>query len=149
MKTAWKQDLELSALRFAHKKENAKLGDRATRFTEGGYCTLFSEGMALKDKTQGPHGRANALIAGACASVYEDEFGHMLKGIVGLDAEGLTAAEWATLKRMALDQLRGRILMRNAQFGASLAGAALERALEGRCGPIAFDYAKAESKLAA
>lgn len=149
VKTAWKEDLELSALRFAHKKDNAKLGDRATRFTEGGYCTLFSEGMKLKDRTQAPHGRANALIAEACASVYEDEFGHMLKGIVGLDAEGLAAAEWATLKRMALEQLRARIHMRNAQFGMPLAGAALERALAGRCEPIVFDYRKAGSRLAA
>ena len=149
VKTAWKEDLELSALRFAHKKENPKLGERATRFTEGGYCTLFSEGMALKNRTQGPHGRANALIAAACASVYEDEFGHMLKGIIGLDAEGLSAAEWATLKRMALEQLRGRIHMRNAQFSSPLAGAALERALSGRGDPIAFDYAKAGSRLAA
>ena len=89
------------------------------------------------------------MIAEACASVYEDEFGHMLKGIVGLDAEGLSAAEWATLKRMVLEQLRGRIHMRNAQFGAPLAGAALERALGGRGDPIAFDYAKAGSRLAA
>jgi len=149
VKTAWKEDLELSALRFAHKDENAKLGARATRFTEGGYCTLFSEGMRLKDQTHGPHGRANVLIAEACAKVYEDEFGHMLKGIVGLDAEGLSAAEWSTLERMALEQLRGRIHMRNAQFGAPLAGAALERALAGRDDPIAFDYAKAGSRLAA
>ena len=149
VKNAWKEDLELSALRFAHKKENPKLGDRATRFTEGGYCTLFSEGMALKGRTQGPHGRANALIAQACASVYEDEFGHMLKGIVGLDAEGLAVAEWAALERMVLEQLRGRIHMRNAQFGGPLEGAPLERALSGHGEPIAFDYAKAGSRLAA
>lgn len=147
VKTAWREDLELSALRFAHKKENAKLGDRATRFTEGGYCTLFSEGMKLRESTQGQHGRANTLIAKACASVYEDEFGHMLKGIMGLEGDGLAAADWSTLQRMALDQLRARIHMRNAQFGAPLAGAALERALAGRCEPIAFDYGKA--KLAA
>ena len=149
VKTAWPEDLELSALRFAHKKENAKLGDRATRFTEGGYCTLFSEGMALKNRTQGPHGRANALIAEACAQVYEDEFGHMLKGIVGLDADGLASADWATLERMSLEQLRGRIRMRNAQFGHPLSGAALERALSGRCAPLAFDYGKAGARLAA
>ena len=144
VKTAWKEDLELSALRFAHKKENPGLGDRATRFTEGGYCTLFSEGMQLKGRTHGPHGRANALIATACASVYEDEFGHMLKGIMGLEGDGLTAADWSTLQRMALEQLRARIHMRNAQFGGPLAGAALERALAGRCEPIAFDYGKAK-----
>jgi hypothetical protein len=149
LKGGWPEDLALSGLRFAHKKENAKLGDRATRFTEGGYCTLFSAGMALSARTDGPHGRANALIAEACSRVYEDEFGHMLKGIVGLDAEGLSATEWAMLERMALEQLRGRIRMRNAQFGNPLAGSALERALAGGCAPIAFDYAKAGSRLAA
>ena len=149
LKGGWPEDLELSALRFAHKKENAKLGQRATNFTEGGYCTLFSEGMALKNRARGPHARADALIAEACALVYEDEFGHMLKGIVGLDAEGLSATEWAMLERMALEQLRGRIRMRNAQFGNPLAGSALERALGGRCAPLAFDYAKAGTRLAA
>jgi len=149
LKGGWPEDLALSALRFAHKKENARLGERATRFTEGGYCTLFSEGMALKDRTQGPHGRANVLIAAACAQVYEDEFGHMLKGIVGLDGEGLSATEWTMLERMALEQLRGRIRMRNAQFGNPLTGFALERALAGACTPIAFDYAKAGARLAA
>src|SRR5258706_332440 len=119
------EDLALSALRFAHKQENVRLGERATRFTEGGYCTLFSEGMALKNRTQGPHGRANALIAEACAQVYEDEFGHMLKGVVGLDAEGLAAGEWATLERMALEHLRRRIRMRHGPFRHPLAPFAL------------------------
>ena len=149
VKTAWQEDLELSELRFAHKKENPRLGERATRFTEGGYCTLFSEGMSLRSKIHGPQGRANGLIAAACASVYEDEFGHMLKGIVGLDADGLAAADWRTLERMSLEQLRVRIRMRNAQFSGLLAGAALERALDGRCAPLAFDYAKAGARLAA
>ena len=149
VKSAWKEDLALSGLRFTHKKEDARLGDRACRFTEGGYCTLFSEGMTLRARRSGPHARADALIAEACAKVYEDEFGHMLKGIVGLDAEGLSAVEWATLERMSLEQLRARILMRNAQFDAPLAGEALERSLAGRCDPIAFDYTKAGSRLVA
>ena len=50
VKQSWKEDLDLSHLRFRHKKENPKLGERATRFTEGGYCTLFSEGMKLRSR---------------------------------------------------------------------------------------------------
>ena len=149
VKAAWKEDLELSELRFAHKNENANLGERATRFTEGGYCTLFSEGMKLMHKVQGPHGRANRLIAEACALVYEDEFGHMLKGVVGLDGERLSSAQWQTLERMSIEQLRARIRMRNAQFGSPLEGAALERAHAGGCAPIEFDYLKAGTRLAA
>ena len=37
----------LTALRFAHQERHGELGMRACKFTEGGYCTLFSEGMAL------------------------------------------------------------------------------------------------------
>jgi len=129
IKAGWKEDLVLTELRFAHKRENAKLGERATRFTEGGYCTLFSEGMKLAGRGDGPHGRANRLIAEACAKVYDDEFGHMLKGIVGLDAEGLGAAEWHRLEEMSLEQLSARISMRNAQFSYPLQGGRLERAL--------------------
>jgi hypothetical protein len=149
VRTAWAEDRALTELRFAHKREHAALGERATRFTEGGYCTLFAEGMKLAGSDAGPHGRANALIAKACASVYEDEFGHMLKGIVGLDAEGLAAGDWRLLERMSLEQLRGRIRMRNAQFGYPLEGELLERALAGALPPYPFDFAKAEGRLAA
>lgn len=149
IKQSWAEDLALSELRFAHKREDPKLGERATRFTEGGYCTLFSEGMLLKHKKSKTHGKANQLIAAACAKVYEDEFGHMLKGIAGLDAERMSADEWRTLERMSLEQLRARIVMRNAQFGRPLQGRQLEEALAGRLKPIAFDYRKAEARLAA
>jgi hypothetical protein len=149
VKSAWKEDLELSELRFRHKRENPKLGDRATRFTEGGYCTLFSEGMSLRNSTDKKHAKANALIAHACSKVYEDEFGHMLKGVAGLDLEGLTSIDWRTLEAMSVAQLKGRILMRNAQFSYPLAGQHLEAALAGRCKPLPFDYEKAAEALAA
>jgi len=149
VKASWPEDRALAELRLAHKREDAALGERATRFTEGGYCTLFSEGMKLRRRTRGPHARANALIAEACARVYDDEFGHMLKGIVGLDGERMPAQAWRTLERMSIEQLRGRIRMRNAQFGHPLQGKALERALAGRCAPLEFDYARAGGRLAA
>jgi len=148
VKSAWKEDLALSELRFRHKRENPKLGDRATRFTEGGYCTLFSEGMSLRDSTDKKHATANALIATACSKVYDDEFGHMLKGIAGLDIEGLAAAEWRGLEAMSVEQLKGRIAMRNAQFGYPLAGKRLDDALSGCCPPLAFDYERAGEALA-
>jgi hypothetical protein len=148
VKQSWKEDLDLSHLRFRHKKENPKLGDRATRFTEGGYCTLFSEGMKLAERSSDPvHGRNNALIAEACAKVYDDEFGHMLKGIVGLDGEGLSEAEWQLLGDMSVEQLKARILMRNAQFSYPLPGPRLKEIFAGTCKPLPFDYDKA--KLAA
>jgi hypothetical protein len=147
IKTSWPEDLALTELRFAHRRDHPKLGMRATRFTEGGYCTLFSEGMALKDQTGGPHGRANALIAEACRRVYDDEFGHMLKGVVGLDGEGLSAAEWRMLADISVAQLKLRIRMRNAQFGFPLSEARVQEIFAGACPPIAFDYDKA--KLAA
>jgi hypothetical protein len=143
VKIAWAEDRALAELRFQHKSAFARLGTRATRFTEGGYCTLFSEGMALKDRSDGRHGRANALIAAACALVYEDEFGHMLKGIVGLDEEEMSDADWQTLEELSLAQLRARIHMRNAQFSRPIGEARLVELLAGRCPPLAFDYAKA------
>lgn len=143
VRIAWPEDRALSALRLEHKQLHPELGSRATRFTEGGYCTLFSEGMKLETEVAGPHGRANALIAAACAAVYEDEFGHMLKGIIGLDEEGLSAADWRLLERLSIEQLKARILMRNAQFGYPLDKAQLDRAASGGCPPIAFDYDKA------
>ncbi len=144
IKTGWQEDFELTELRFAHKQKYGKLGVRALHFTEGGYCTLFSEGMKLKDRTSGPHGRGNALIAEACAKVYEDEFGHMLKGVVGLDREGLSDAEWRTLTKISVEQLKYRIKMRNAQFSYPLSDKRLEQVFAGTLAPIPFDYAKAK-----
>lgn len=139
----WKEDEELANLRYGHIERHGRLGRRAARFTEGGYCTLFSAGMKLKDRPTPAHGRADALIATACGKVYDDEFGHMLKGVAGLDGEGLTDAEWNTLAEISVEQLRCRILMRNAQFGRPLTGARLDDALAGRLQPVRFDYERA------
>src|SRR5258706_11341426 len=97
IKASWPEDVALTELRVAHKREHPKLGMRATRFTEGGYCTLFSEGMTLEQRADGPHGRAHTLVATAFLRVYDDEFGHMLKGVIGLDDKRLSDAEWQSL----------------------------------------------------
>lgn len=142
-----KEDDELTALRYSHRDRHGKLGQRALRFTEGGYCTLFSEGMKLRDRPTPGHEKADRAIANACARVYDDEFGHMLKGVVGLDEERLSDADWKAMTDMSTEQLRGRIVMRNAQFSGPVGEARLKEMLAGKCRPIPFDYARA--KLAA
>jgi hypothetical protein len=142
----WKGDDDLSELRRDVRAEHGAVGWRSCRFTEGGYCTLFAEGMALAGNPDGADGR-NGLIAEACASVYEDEFGHMLSGIVGIDAEAMTDAEWELFEQLSLDQLRLRLVMRNEQFGFPVAEARLRAIENGDIEPIAFDYERA--KLAA
>lgn len=141
------EDDALTTLRNSHGERYGKLGHRALRFTEGGYCTLFSEGMKLRDRPNAGHEKADRAIAEACSRVYDDEFGHMLKGVVGLDSEGLGEAEWKLMMEMSVEQLKGRILMRNAQFGSPLAEARLKEILAGKCKPLPFDYERA--KLAA
>ena len=145
--TWWKEDEALSAMRYAHRERDPNLGLRAVRFTEGGYCTLFAEGMKRADHPARGHEKADRLIATACAKVYDDEFGHMLKGVVGLDQEGLSDAQWRMLTDMAVEQQRGRIVMRNAQFSYPLSSAQVTEAQAGRCAPLTFDYDRA--KLAA
>jgi len=136
--TSWPEDDQLAELRYSHKAADEKLGERAARLTEGGYCTLFSEGRRLAGSTGD-----DALIAKACDAVYEDEFEHMLKGIAGLSDEALTNTEWDRLGRMALAQLKLRIHMRNSQFSHPLSQTRVAEILAGDIEPIAFDYSKA------
>ncbi|HVO15580.1 MAG TPA: hypothetical protein VMV26_10220 [Alphaproteobacteria bacterium] len=138
----WPAEDALSELRRAHRRDHGETGWRATRFTEGGYCTLFAEGMALGQDPDGHDGR-NGLIAKACARVYDDEFGHMLMGVVAMDNERMDDAEWALFERLAVEQLKLRIRMRNEQFGAPLAEARIQEIYAGKIEPIAFDYARA------
>jgi hypothetical protein len=137
------EDDALTQLRDEHVERYGDLGRRALRFTEGGYCTLFSEGMKLAERPTPAHEKADRAIARACARVYDDEFGHMLLGINGLDAEGLSATDWQQLAVMSVQQLKGRILMRNAQFSRPIGQARLNELLAGKAPPLSFDYDRA------
>ena len=136
----WPENAALGRLRKGHRERHGAIGARACRFTEGGYCTLFREGIARAGR-----GGVDDAIAAACREVYDDEAGHMMKGIVGLDVEGLSAADWALLTRLTVEQLAARIRMRNAQFGHPLTAARIAEILAGRIEPLAFDFVAAEA----
>jgi hypothetical protein len=134
----WAENRHLMDLRRAHKARHGELGERAHRFTEGGYCTLYREGMGL-------HGRGGVddIIARACAAVYEDEFDHMLMGIAGLEAKGIADSEWGILAALSTEQMRYRIRMRNAQFGYPLSEERVQALCDGAAEPLPFDYKRA------
>jgi hypothetical protein len=134
----WPEEDALTALRYRHQDEHGALGMRACKFTEGGYCTLFSAGMALTGRS-GVDGK----IAIACAKVYDDEFEHMLAGIAGIAEENLGAADWQLMERLVAEQLKARIRMRNAQFSFPLSEDRVQRIFAGEVQPIEFDYRRA------
>ncbi|MGQ0653149.1 MAG: hypothetical protein ACT4P4_12930, partial [Betaproteobacteria bacterium] len=134
----WPEEDALTALRYKHQADHGALGMRACKLTEGGYCTLFSEGMALRGRA-GIEGR----IAGACAKVYDDEFEHMLAGIAGIAEEDLRDDDWKLLERLAIEQLRQRIRMRNAQFSFPLSEERVQAIYRGEIQPLAFDFERA------
>lgn len=127
----WPENRALREMRDAHVERHGALGLRARRFTEGGYATLFSEAMRLRGR-----GGADDRIADACARIHADETEHMLGGLAGLDAGGLSPADWATLTRLSREQMRARILMRNAQFGRPLEAARVAALCAGACDPL-------------
>jgi hypothetical protein len=138
MLESWPEEDKLAALRHRHQDEHGALGMRACKFTEGGYCSIFSEGIALKGR-----GGNDDKIAEACAKVYDDEFGHMLAGIAGIQTEGLADADWRLLETLVVEQMKLRIHMRNAQFGYPLSPARIEAIYRGEVKPVAFDYQRA------
>ncbi len=134
----WDEDAELTRVRHQHNKKHGALGIRASRFTEGGYCALFREGMRLKGR-----GGVDDMIADACTKVYEDEFGHMLAGIVGLDEEGWTREQFELMSDLVVEQLRLRIRMRNAEFSFPLSEDRVQAIYSGDIDPEPFDYERA------
>ena len=144
----WDQDVALTQLRHDNIADHGKLGIRACRFTEGGYCTLFREGMRAAD-IGGEFDTANKLIAAACKEIYEDEFGHMLEGIAGLDREGWSAEDFSQMENLVVEQLQHRIRMRNAEFSLPLTEERVQEILQGEIDPEPFDYEAAEAHLMA
>ena len=109
--TTWPEEEALASRRRDMRQTGGKIGVRASGFTEGGYCTLYSEGAKLQGRP-GLEGR----IGKACQKVYDDEFGHMMWGVIGVEEEGLSAADWGRMIEITTEQLRLRLYMRNAQF---------------------------------
>jgi hypothetical protein len=135
---SWPAEDALSALRHSHQDRHGKVGLRACNFTEGGYCSLFDEGRKLKGR-----GGIEEKIAAACAAVYDDEFDHMLRGIVDIGEEGFSAEDWSLMRALVVEQLRHRIRMRNEQFSFPLDEARIGAIFRGEIEPARFDYARA------
>lgn len=138
----WPEEKALTALRYRHREAHGAVGMRASKTSEGGYCTLFSEGMKLAGRPG-----VDGLIAQACSKVYDDEFGHMLSGIAGIVEEGLKESDWELLESLLVEQLRQRIRMRNEQFSHPVSEARVQAIFGGDIEPLHFDYERA--KLAA
>ena len=134
----WPENEAIRDRRAAVKREHGALGERACFFTEGGYCTLFTEGIRLQGR-----GGVDDAIATACAKVYDDEFEHMRKGIIGLDAEMPEDADWDLMIALSVELQRMRIPMRNAQFGYPLSDARIAEIYAGNIEPVAFDFDRA------
>ena len=143
----WREDQQLTELRCMAIEIHGELGASASKFTEGGYCALFREGMRLKGR-DGPHARSNAAIAAACELVYEDEFAHMLQGVVALDDMGFNSVDWELVKRVVTNMLEARLYMRNGQFSYPLSGDRIEAIRRGNIEPEPFDFEAAEKRLA-
>ena len=138
MLAEWPEEKALTALRYRHREAHGAVGMRASKTSEGGYCTLFSEGMKLAGRPG-----VDGLIAQACSRVYDDEFGHMLSGIAGIGEEGLSETDWKLLETLLVEQLRQRIRMRNAQFSYPVAEARIQAIYRGDIEPLQFDYGRA------
>ncbi len=139
----WDEDVALNACRHQAIAEHGEIGRRATKFSEGGYCTLFREGMRLQGR-----GGADDLIAAACAEIYDDEFGHMLSGIVGLDDSRLSDDDWRLMTDLVIRILRHRVRMRNGEFSYPLSEDRIEAIFAGDIEPERFDFANAEMEPA-
>jgi len=137
----WPEEDALAKYRNEIRTTRSKLA-RATNFTEGGYCTMYSEGAKLQGRP-GVDGR----IGAACQKVYDDEFGHMMWGVVGVEMDDMTAGDWKELTEVTNDILRLRLSMRNTQFSHPISNERMKELLAGKAKPVEFDYAKAESYL--
>ena len=133
--TAWESDNELARIRYEYREKRGKLGFFAVRFTEGGYCSMYTTGMRL-----GGSSELNDRIANACKHVYDDEIGHMRDGFIGLAKQELASAEWDEIADMTKKILLQRIHMRNEQFSYPLSESRIRAIDAGDITPMEFDY---------
>jgi hypothetical protein len=116
------------------KYAEGKLAWASLKFTEGGYCTLYSEGAAIKGR-----GGLDDQIAKACRKVYDDELGHVLNGIVAVNEHAREVQDWDLLEKLVIEQLRRRVVMRNGQFSNPLPQSRIEEIYAGKIEPIRVD----------
>jgi hypothetical protein len=134
----WPENIALTELRATHRRQHGELGSLARLVTEGGYCTLFTEGIRLAGR-----GGADDAIAHACSLVYDDEFEHMVHGILGLRDAGLDDTGWDLLIDLTVAQSRLRVRMRQQQFAQPVDNARLDILLAGGARPLRFDWERA------
>ena len=140
---AWTEEDEYRALRHRQLAEHGAIGRRACQFTKGGYCTLYREEARLRGR-----GGVEDLIAAACQQVFDDGFGHMLTGIIGIDDEGLSDEQFVLLEKLVVEQLEQRIPGRNVQFSKPLSEDRVATIAAGDIEPLQFDYEEAERRIA-
>jgi hypothetical protein len=133
--TGWEADNELARIRYEYREQRGKLGYFAVRFTEGGYCSMYSSGMRLAGSSE-----LNDRIAEACKHVYDDEIGHMRSGFIGLAKQTLAPVAWDEVAAMTRKILLQRIHMRNEQFGYPLSEGRIREIDAGNIQPMEFDY---------
>lgn len=132
---AWPENDALMNLRKENYTQSADIGQRAISFTEGGYVALFSEGKKLAGRND-----FDSAVAEVCKKIYDDEFNHMLLGIIETDSEQLSDTDWKMLEEFTVAQMKKRVLMRNAQFSFPVSETRMEELLEGKAEPVVFDF---------
>ena len=134
--TGWQGDDELARIRYDFREKRGRVGYFAVRFTEGGYCSMYSSGQRLA----GTGSELDDRIAAACERVYVDEIGHMRDGVFGLSREELSSEEWSELGDMTRKILLQRLHMRNEQFSYPVNQGRIDAIAAGDIEPMKFDY---------
>lgn len=134
----WPEGEALDGYRIAIRENHPDLAPMALGFTEGGYCTLYSEGAKIAGR-----GGIDDRIAAACQRVYDDEVGHMAKGVNAIGEADIDEARWDILEELVIEQLRRRVHMRNGQFSHPVSDERIAAIYAGDIDPIVFDTALA------
>lgn len=116
------------------KYKEGPLAWASLKFTEGGYCSLYSEGAKIKGR-----GGVDDKIAKACRKVYDDEMGHVLNGIVAVNEHAREVEDWDLLEKLVIEQLRRRVVMRNGQFGNPVPQSRIDEIFAGKIEPMRVD----------